>query len=120
VGKTAVQPPGRQFSAATTDENAAVGSAAYLMQGDVLQSLAPILQVRSDYFRIRTCGEALDASGKVIARAWCEAFVQRTSDYVDPLDPSYKNPTELASTVNKTFGRRYEIVSFRWLPGAEI
>jgi Tfp pilus assembly protein PilX len=120
VGKAAAIPPGAQFSAAVTDENQATGSASYLMQGDVLQSLAPILQVRSDYFKIRTCGEALDAGGKVIARAWCEAFVQRTSDYLDPQDPTYKNPTELVSTVNQTFGRRYQIVSFRWLSNSEV
>jgi hypothetical protein len=120
VGKTAAVPPGSQFSAAVTNENVAVGSAAYLMQGDVLQSLAPILQVRSDYFRIRTCGETLDASGKVIARAWCEALVQRTSDYLDPQDPIYKNTTELVSKTNKDFGRRYQIVSFRWLSNSEV
>ena len=120
VGKAATQPPGSQFSAAVTGENTAAGSASYLMQGDVLQSLAPILQVRSDYFKIRTCGEALDASGKVIARAWCEAMVQRSSDYLDPKDRVYKNSTELAVTANKTFGRRYQIVSFRWLSNSEI
>ena len=120
VGKPATGPSGTQFSAAVTNENQSVGSASYLMQGDVLQSLAPILQVRSDYFKIRTCGETLDASGKVIARAWCEAYVQRTSNYSDPQDPSYKNPTELASTTNKTFGRHYEVVCFRWLSAAEI
>jgi hypothetical protein len=86
VGKTATQPTGNQFSAAVSDENSSVGSASYLMQGDVLQSLAPVLQVRSDYFRIRTCGEALDGNGKVIARAWCEAYVQRTAEYVDSRD----------------------------------
>jgi hypothetical protein len=46
--------------------------------------------------------------------------VQRTSDYLDPQDASYKNPTELAFATNKTFGRRYEIVSFRWLSNSEI
>jgi Tfp pilus assembly protein PilX len=120
VGRPAVKPPGAQFSNAVTDENTAVGSASYLMQGDVLQSLAPVLQVRSDYFRIRTCGEALDASGKVIARAWCEAVVQRTSEYLDSQDLAYKNATELVATANKTFGRRYQIVSFRWLNNSEI
>jgi hypothetical protein len=120
VGRPAVKPPGAQFSNAVTDENNAVGSASYLMQGDVLQSLAPILQVRSDYFRIRTCGEALDASGKVIARAWCEAVVQRTSEYLDSQDQAYKNAAELVATANKTFGRRYQIVSFRWLNNSEI
>lgn len=120
VGKTAAQPPGNQFSAAITGENVAAGSASYLMQGDVLQSLAPILQVRSDYFKIRTCGEALDATGKVIARAWCEACVQRGGDYLDARDQTYKKPAELASETNKTFGRRYHIVSFRWLSNSEI
>ena len=120
IGKAAAVPPGAQFSAAVTTENQAAGSASYLLQGDVLQSLAPVLQVRSDYFKIRTCGEALDANGNVTARAWCEAFVQRTSDYLDPQDSSYKNPSELASATNKAFGRCYEIVSFRWLASSEI
>jgi hypothetical protein len=120
IGKAAVNPPGTQYSAAVTNENQAVGSASYLMQGDVLQSLAPILQVRSDYFKIRTCGEALDTSGKVIARAWCEAMVQRTASYLDPQDASYKKATELTAPTNKTFGRHYEIVSFRWLSDSEI
>jgi hypothetical protein len=120
VGKPARVPTGSQFSPAVTDENSAVGSASYLLQGDLLQSLAPILQVRSDYFRIRTCGETLDSDGNVIARAWCEAFVQRTSDYSDPQDASHKSPAELSSGTNETFGRRYQIVSFRWLPGSEI
>lgn len=97
-----------------------MGSASYLMQGDLLQSLAPVLQVRSDYFRIRTCGESLDSSGKVVARAWCEAFVQHTSDYVDPKDASYLNASELTSESNKAFGRTYRLVSFRWLNNAEL
>ncbi len=120
VGKAATQPSGAQFSAAVTNESTAAGSASYLLQGDVLQSLAPVLQVRSDYFRIRTCGEAVDASGKVVARAWCEAFVQRTGAYVDPQDQAFDKPAELASAANREFGRRYEIVSFRWLSPSEI
>lgn len=120
VGKAASQPPGNQFSAAVSDESSSVGSASYLMQGDVLQSLAPVLQVRSDYFRIRTCGEALDGNGKVIARAWCEAYVQRTAEYVDSRDQAYRTPDELSSSVNKFFGRRYLIHSFRWLSHSEI
>lgn len=120
VGKAATSPKGAQFSAAVTDENVAVGSASYLMQGDVLQSLAPILQVRSDYFRIRTCGEALDANGKVTARAWCEAYVQRSSSYVNPQDQAHKGTGELSSAANQTFGRRYGIVSFRWLSPSEL
>jgi hypothetical protein len=89
------------------------------MQGDVLQSLAPVLQVRSDYFRIRTCGEALDATGKVIARARCEAFVQRTPGFVDPADPVHATSAELKTAPNQRFGRKYQIVSFRWLADSE-
>jgi hypothetical protein len=120
IGKTATNPTGSQFSKPVTNENQSSGSASYLMQGDVLQSLAPILQVRSDYFKIRTCGEALDAGGNVIARAWCEAYVQRTSDYADPEDKSHTIAANLTSAINKNFGRRFHVVSFRWLPSTEI
>ena len=120
VGKPAVQPQGSQFSNATSNENTAAGSASYVLQGDVLQSLAPILQARSDYFKIRACGEALDASGKVIARAWCEGMVQRMAGYIDSRDSSFRIPTELTVPANRVFGRRYEMVAFRWLHQSEI
>jgi hypothetical protein len=67
---------------------AAVGSRfagipGYVIQSDLLKPIANTLSVRDDTFRIRAYGEALDAKGKVIARAWCEAVVQRTVDYAD-------------------------------------
>ncbi len=120
VGKASAQPPGSQYSAAISGENTATGNASYLLQGDVLQSLAPILHVRSDYFKIRACGEALDAEGKVTARVWCEAFVQRNGDYLNTVDPAHRTPSELSSPVNRNFGRRCQIVSFRWLNNSEI
>ena len=120
LGKMATQPPGSQFSNATSNENSAAGSAAYVLQGDVLQSLAPIFQARSDYFKVRACGEALDATGKVIARAWCEAMVQRYANYIDSRDPSFRTPAELSSPTNRVFGRRYQMIAFRWLSQSEI
>lgn len=131
VGLPTNNPKGQNFYANVAGENQAAGHAAYLLQGDILQCLAPIMQVRSDYFRIRTCGEALDKTGKVIARVWCEAFVQRMPDYVDPMDAPeapFDRPTsadpyakdELRSEVNKTFGRRMQLISFRWLNPSEI
>jgi hypothetical protein len=91
------------------------------MQGDVLQSLGPILQSRSDYFRVRAYGEARDAGGKVVARAWCEAFVQRRANFVDPVDrPETRLDDAAMKEVNKTFGRRFDLVSFRWLAPGEI
>jgi hypothetical protein len=101
-------------------ESSAAGNAGYLQQGDILQSLGPILQARSDYFRIRTCGEALDSTGKVLARAWCEAYVQRNSSFTDPTDLAHTKPAVLNSNVNRAFGRRFDIVSFRWLNQNEI
>lgn len=118
VGTSSRKPLGTYFSNAMTGESNAAGSASYLLQGDVLQSLAPSLQARSDYFRIRTCGEALDGAGKVIARAWCEAFVQRGAPYVDTTEQAWLAATELKSPANRKFGRRFEIVSFRWLRDA--
>lgn len=120
VGKPAGKPPGAMFSDAASGENQAAGSAAYLLQGDVLTSLAPVMQVRSDYFRIRTCGEAHDASGRVTATAWCEAFVQRQPDYVESVDAVFQKPDELVSQANRKFGRRFAMVSFRWLSKSEI
>jgi len=120
VGDPARNPKGDHYSSAVSGESQAVGSAGYLMQGDVLQALAPVIQVRSDYFRIRTTGESVDAGGKVLARATCEAFVQRTPEFVDPADPAHSNFDDLKSKTNQLFGRRYEVVSFRWLADAEL
>lgn len=120
IGGTASKPEGPHFSEAIDAESEAAGFAGYLMQGDVLQSLAPVMQVRSDYFRIRASGECLDASGRVIARAICEARIQRTADYIDPGDPPEVEARELGSLVNKRFGRRFRVTTFRWLSQEEI
>ena len=96
-----------------------VGIPGYLTQADVLQSLAPVITCRSDTFTIRAYGEARDAAGKVIARAWCEAVVQRMPTFVDPANPAETSVASL-NPVNRTFGRRFEVVSFRRVPTSEI
>ncbi|WP_193211476.1 hypothetical protein [Luteolibacter marinus] len=96
-----------------------VGIPGYLTQADVLQSLAPVITPRSDTFTIRGYGEAKDSNGKVIARAWCEAVVQRTPEFLDATDPA-DTLLDATKEVNQTFGRRYEIVSFRHIPRSEI
>ena len=116
---------------------AAVGSRyagipGYVIQSDLLKPIANTLAVRDDTFRIRAYGEALDASGKVTARAWCEAVVQRLPEYQDPTNEpevaarlldansgTFSDNSALSVT-NRLFGRKFRIESFRWLSGSEI
>ena len=97
------------------------GSPGMLTQGDLMMMLAPVATVRGDTFKIRAYGEARAADGKsVLARAWCEAVVQRMPDFVDPADAPAERHADLASLANKRFGRRFEMVSFRWLNAKEL
>lgn len=125
---------------------AATGAPAYLMQQDLLARLGSFLTVRSDTFKIRAYGEIRNpVSGVVEAKAWCEMVVQRTPEYVDnsefgnaPADIygrekelGYQpNMTEYNTVMNESnggltklnqqLGRRFKIVSFRWLNENEI
>ncbi len=105
----------------------------FLLQADVLQQIGPQLAARSDTFTIRTYGEVLDpinstpASPVIQGRAWCEAVVQRLPDFIDQADPALTtsnlgSATPLASVnaVNAAFGRRFKVVSFRWLSAGDI
>lgn len=109
---------GHAFPEALEGQSAA-GAPGYLTQGDILSSLGSVISVRSDTFRIRSYGEAVDPSNKVIARAWCEAVVQRVPDFVDPVDQPQALIGSLKET-NKRFGRRFEITGFRWLSPEEV
>jgi hypothetical protein len=123
-----------------TGINAAVPefSSQWLTQADVMTSLAPILFPRSDTFVIRTYGEAVNpATNAVEGRAWAEAIVQRLPEYfadpaanppetdpaafdalIDPADPA--SGTTQTQQLNKALGRRFKVVSFRWLTRADI
>ena len=98
----------------------AQGAPGCLTQADLLAVLGNAATVRSDTFRVRAYGESRDAAGAVVARATCEAVVQRIADYLDPADPADLRPDELARLPNRAFGRRFVIVSTRWLDPSEI
>jgi hypothetical protein len=100
----------------------AFGVPGWIRQADILRPVAPILSARDDTFTIRGYGDSRDKSNKVVARAWCEVVVQRKADYLDPADPAAVAPgsTKMTSATNKRFGRRYDVVSFRWLDEKEI
>ena len=123
------------------------GASSMLNQADFLQALAPSMTARGDTFVIRCYGESTNANtGKVMAKAWCEATVQRIPDYIlaneisKPSDGNGNNPMEpitVRSTsenqwslndsgqggmlpINQKFGRKIVVTQFRWLNPSEI
>jgi len=106
-------------SSLPSDQTQAAGFPGQLLQGDILQALSPYMSARSDTFTIRAYGEALDATGNVAARAWCEATVQRLPDAMPSTATGTTALTELASP-NSPFGRRFVIRTFRWLNKDEV
>ncbi|GAA5482187.1 hypothetical protein [Haloferula sargassicola] len=109
---------GYEFPEASVGESA-TGLPGWTRQADILRPLAPILSARDDTFTVRAYGDARDAKGGVLATATCEAVVRRMPDFVDPADEA--DITDLPEEeANRTFGRRFEVVSFRWLSPREI
>ncbi|MSU65556.1 MAG: hypothetical protein EXS38_05525 [Opitutus sp.] len=118
--------------------NAAIAefSSQWLSQADVMTALAPVLFPRSDTFVIRSYGEAVNPTTSATeGKAWCEAIVQRVPEYFGPGDPPETPPGDFdlavdpadpastpsaAHTTNKQLGRRFKVVSFRWLTRSDI
>ncbi|TSJ78423.1 hypothetical protein [Rariglobus hedericola] len=97
----------------------------FLTQADILSAIGPGLSARSDTFTIRTYGDVQNPlTGEITGRAWCEATVQRTVEPVNrrstnASNPDYNEPA--AGTASQPdFGRRFKIISFRWLSSNEI
>ena len=95
------------------------GITGYVTQADLLASLGTSITPRSDTFTVRAMGEARDDQGNVQMRVWCEAVIQRGANYVDASDPT-STATASLKPLNARFGRRFEIVSFRWLHPQEV
>ncbi len=109
---------GYEFKEAAEGDSA-YGAPGWIRQADILRPLAPVISVRDDTFTIRAYGDATDQDGNVIAKAWCEAVVKRTRQFSDTSDAADTiNPP--VNPMNTTYGRRYEIVSFRWLSADEV
>ncbi len=107
------------------------GIPGYVIQSDLLKPIGNTLAVRDDTFRIRAYGEARDANGKVTARAWCEAMVQRLPEYLDAandpevparnLDASGRfTDNSKLTAFNRRFGRKFQLLGFRWLNANEV
>lgn len=90
----------------------AVGIPGRLSQEDLLQQIGSVIAVRGDTFTVRAYGEALNVMTGTSSKAYCEAVVQRTTEPVEPSDDEIAPAGE--------FGRKFKIVSFRWLTPAEL
>lgn len=98
----------------------AYGSTPYVDQADILRHMGSVLTPRGDTFVVRAYGDSLAKNGNVEARAWCEAIIQRTPDYVDTSDDAHLKQSDLLSESNKRYGRKFNIISFRWLNVEEV
>jgi len=96
----------------------------WLSQADLLTSLGPIISARSDTFVIRSYGETVNPLDPTVVtgRAWCEAVVQRLPEYIDSTSANqeaWQAPSNV-STLNQNMGRRFQVISFRWLSANDI
>ncbi len=130
-----IQPP--------APSNSAMGTPGTLTQADILQAIAPVIAARSDTFTVRVCGQAINPqTGITEASVWGEAVVQRLPEYLYSAENGQSDGTSAASynfaydspspttqnslgllgitNANRVFGRRFKIVSFRWLNQNEI
>jgi hypothetical protein len=121
----------------TSRAHTAMGAPGNLLQSDLLQSLGPALATRSDTFTLRCYGEAALDNGET-GSAWMEVVVQRIPEFLDPTNAaetgnSAPKPLKIAPSaatdptlstaltpVNNVLGRRFKIVSMRWLKADEI
>lgn len=107
--------------------NSNFGLPAWPRQADVLARLAPVIAARDDTFVVRAFGSAPLGRG-ASARAWCEAVYQRLPDYIDPSAAPHEPPLgevappldSLSRATNVALGRRFRMVSFRWLTPSEL
>ncbi|MFI5338080.1 MAG: hypothetical protein ACHQ5A_14920, partial [Opitutales bacterium] len=107
---------------AYTGLNASVAefSSQWLTQADIMTALAPLLAARSDTFVIRTYGSSSHpVTGKDEAAVYCEAIVQRipapfqSAVAGQPTEDEYHKPPG-------DLGRRFKIISMRWLSRSDI
>jgi hypothetical protein len=97
------------------------GARGAITQAQVLRPMAPLLSARSDTFVIRSYGD-VQVQGATVSKVWCEAIVQRRSGYVSGGEANDPEAWEIPSVggIADLFGRKFEVLSFRWLNEDEI
>ena len=97
------------------------GLGAFFMQADLLNKIGSLLHARSDTFTIRSYGSAQnEMSGDADGQAYYEITVQRLPAYMDANLDSSELPDSDSFSLNSYFGRKYKIISERWINGENI
>ena len=132
IGEKIISPNFNYPHKAAAEGSIYTAAPGYLIQSDILAVLGNILTTRDDTFTVRAYGEVSDKSGKsILARAWCEAVVKRSIEYVDPINSPETPAIEMnmqtgelkdskLSKINRAFGRKFLITSFHWLSSEEV
>ena len=85
---------------------------AVLKQSQILSAIGPVITARGDTFIVRAFGEYKNPMSDSSAKIYCEAVVQRS------VEPVKSGDDKLSPQGN--FGRKFKIVSFRWLSPEEL
>ena len=124
---SAAGPKGDYLHPKAAEGSSTFGLPGWPRQADLLGRLAPILSVRDETFVVRAMGSVPVGNG-AFAKAWCEGVYQRSPEYVDARVPAHEAPLgdgppgSLTGErrVNVILGRRFHLVSFRWLDAKEL
>lgn len=96
------------------------GLPGFVEQADIIQSISHFMTLRGDTFLVRCYGDSVDGQGNIKAHVYCEAIVQRMPEFIDPTANDSNDNIDDLSEVNACFGRRFNVILFRWLNDDQI
>ena len=130
AGQRSGMPPGcyfRNIEILDTNNNnrmhTGFGAGGCLTQGALLQALGPLLTNRSDTFTIRAYGDRslTNNANDIGANAVLEIVAQRTPEFINPLNPpETRLEDNTLLLVNKILGRRFKVISAKWIPADKL
>jgi hypothetical protein len=113
-----INPPELTPAATVASVSSPGFSSLTLTAADIMGGLAPFAKVRSDTFLVRTFGDTTNpVTGESEGRAYLEAIVQRLPE---PLAASDLVSIQTQAQPSGVMGRRFKIISFRWLNESDI
>lgn len=97
------------------------GSPGWIDQADLLCRLGPRLTARSDTFLVRVYADVQDVrTGRVLARAWAEATLQRYAEALETTAVSDQDGNPREGPPADLRARRVKMIDFRWLLPGEV